>query len=114
MDRTTRNVTVTEARAMAAQGALLIDVREPREWAAGHIDGSLHVPLGRLEASFVPTGRPIVVVCRSGSRSAIATQLLQAAGRTDVFNMAGGLMAWEAAGLPLVAGTSTVGAGRQP
>lgn len=112
MDHTVRNITVSEARGMAAQGALLVDVREPREWAAGHVDGSVHVPLGRFEASYVPAGRPIVLVCRSGSRSAIAAQLLQAAGRTDVFNMAGGLMAWDAAGFPLVAGSNTVGAGR--
>jgi rhodanese-related sulfurtransferase len=80
----------------------LIDVRQPREHEAGRIAGGRLVELGRLsqEAGSIDPSRPVVFYCRSGGRSAMATQAFAQAG-FDAHNMAGGLLAWAAAGLPL-------------
>lgn len=88
--------------ALREGGALAVDVREPEEWAAGHVEGSLWIPLGELQAraAELPRDRQLVIVCRSGSRSAYAADALSAAG-WDASNLAGGLHAWTAAGLPL-------------
>ena len=97
--------------AAAHAGAVLLDVREPEEWAAGHAPQATHLPLGELVARLaeVPRDRPVVCICRSGNRSARATQFLRAEG-IDATNMVGGMRAWAEAGLPLVAaaGTPTV------
>jgi rhodanese-related sulfurtransferase len=78
--------------------AFILDVREPDEWLAGHVDGSLHIPMGQIPARFdeVPQDRRVVVVCRSGHRSARVTGYLRELGY-DVVNLEGGLAAWEAA-----------------
>lgn len=93
------------------ENVLVLDVRGPDEWDAGHIPGSRHVPgheLGdRLEE--LARDRPVVAVCRSGSRSATATAVLRDAG-FDAQNLDGGLEAWHRVGLPLVAADG--GAGR--
>jgi rhodanese-related sulfurtransferase len=80
----------------------LIDVREPREWEAGRIAGARHLPLGELatQAQSIDRQRAVVFYCRSGVRSAMATEALAGAG-WDAHNMAGGLLDWAAAGLPL-------------
>ncbi len=97
-------VTADEAAALVRGGAVLLDVREPDEWRAGHAPSARHIPLGELprRASEVPLGRPIVVVCRSGRRSAQAASSLADAGR-QVSNLVGGMQAWSRAGLPTVA-----------
>jgi hydroxyacylglutathione hydrolase/adenylyltransferase/sulfurtransferase len=80
----------------------LIDVRQPREYEAGRIAGSRLVELTQLQlqAETIDRDRPVVFYCRSGARSALATQAFSGAG-WDAHNMAGGLLDWEAAGLPL-------------
>jgi rhodanese-related sulfurtransferase len=80
----------------------LIDVRETDEYQAGRIAGATHIPLAQLpaEVAELDRERPIVFYCRSGSRSAMATEAFRGAG-FDAHNMAGGLLDWEAAGLPL-------------
>jgi hydroxyacylglutathione hydrolase len=84
-------------------GAVVVDVRTLAEWRSGHITGALHIPLGRLVAQMSdrPRSQPIVLVCESGSRSAIGASLLTAAGFTDVTNLIGGINAWKNDGLPL-------------
>ena len=79
-----------------------MDVREPDEHAAGRIAGALHIELDRLpsEADSLDRERPVVFYCRSGSRSALATQAFGASG-FDAHNLAGGLKAWVKDGLPL-------------
>ncbi len=83
----------------------LVDVRSEAETEGpdGHIPGSLLIPLPELEgrAAEIPADRPTVVLCHSGSRSALATQQLQKQGLTQVANLRGGLRAWKAQGLPL-------------
>jgi rhodanese-related sulfurtransferase len=80
----------------------LIDVREPDEHEAGRIAGDRLVPLMELsaQADSLTRSRPLVFYCRTGSRSAMATEAFRGAG-FDAHNMAGGLVEWDAAGLPL-------------
>ena len=82
----------------------VVDVREPYEWDAGRIDGSLHLPLNDLLGGGgegdLEHDRPIVVVCRVGNRSELGAMMLQARGY-DAHNLEGGLEAWERDGLPL-------------
>ncbi len=83
----------------------LLDVRSPEEYDGpdGHVPGSHLIPLPELEArqTELPPGLPVVVLCHSGSRSALATQQLQKAGLTRVASLRGGLRAWETHGFPI-------------
>jgi rhodanese-related sulfurtransferase len=92
-----------EARSRMDAGAILVDVREPAEWAAGHAEGARHIPLAQLGQRHgeLPVGRPVITVCRSGARSARAATLLAEQG-ADASNLDGGMRAWAAAGLPVV------------
>jgi rhodanese-related sulfurtransferase len=90
-----------EARRLMEGGAVLIDVREPEEWSAGHAPGAVHRPLGGLAAAPLPAGAPLLLVCRSGARSARAQAELAVAGRAAI-NVGGGMNAWAAAGLAVV------------
>ncbi len=95
--------TVQEAhRRVAAGEVLLLDVREPEEWAHAHAADAQLVPLGTLDPAAVPTDRPVLAICGSGGRSARAVQAMRAHG-IDATNVAGGMKGWTAAGLPLVA-----------
>jgi len=96
------SVSAAEAQRQAGEGAVLLDVREQQEWAAGHADGARHIPLGQLPRRLreLPD-RPVITVCRSGARSAQAAGLLAGHGHT-VLNLRGGMRAWDAAGLPVV------------
>jgi rhodanese-related sulfurtransferase len=87
------------------EGLTVLDVREPLEWAHGHIDGALHIPLGTLTARVdeLPAGQTLVV-CKVGGRSAQAVMWLQQQGH-DVVNLDGGMLDWEAAGRPMVSET---------
>lgn len=88
------------ARRVERGDVLLLDVREPDEWSAGHAPDAVHVPLGQLDPGRLPQGRPVVAVCRSGNRSGKAALQLRAAG-VEVHNLTGGMKAWAAAGLPV-------------
>lgn len=101
MSRSNRDIDPSEAATLVDAGALLLDVREASEWATGHAPQATHVPLGQLDSVSLPAGRTIVSVCRSGNRSGVATDRLRAAGH-DARNLAGGMSAWAAAGLPVV------------
>ena len=89
------------AERLEAGDADLIDVREPYEWDAGRIARSRHVPLPELAefAQSLDPARTVVFVCRVGGRSAMATDAFRRAG-FDAYNLAGGVLAWERAGLP--------------
>ena len=86
--------------------ALLLDVREPDEWQAGHVEGAVHIPLGQLQARVgeLPTDSEIVVICRSGARSGQAVGWLNQNG-FDTLNLDGGMVAWAAAGQKMVSET---------
>ena len=99
----TTNVEAFDAKELQRGGAVIVDVREKGEWDAGHIPKAKHHPLRGLPSSMgrLPEDRTLVVVCRSGNRSARATKALTKAG-FDAVNLTGGVTAWQAAGLPLV------------
>jgi rhodanese-related sulfurtransferase len=95
------------AELLSASGATAIDVRTPTEREAKRIQGSLHIPLTQLDQRLpdVPAGAPLLVYCAGGYRSSIAASLLKRRGLTRVSEVAGGITAWEAAGLPVEATT---------
>ena len=85
--------------------ALVLDVREDKEYADGHIPKAKHIPLGQLAGRLQELdkfkSKPVLVTCRSGQRSARACGILKKAGFETVYNQAGGLIAWERANLPV-------------
>jgi rhodanese-related sulfurtransferase/glyoxylase-like metal-dependent hydrolase (beta-lactamase superfamily II) len=91
------------AQRLIDRGALLLDVREPDEWKAGHAPDAVCIPMGRVHDRLgdLPRDRRIVAVCRVGGRSAAITETLVARG-VDAVNLEGGMRAWLAAGLPVV------------
>jgi rhodanese-related sulfurtransferase len=91
----------------SADPPLVLDIRNPREWSAKHIAGSVNIPLNHLQERIaeVPRDRRIAVHCAGGYRSSIAASILHQYGITHLIEMAGGLAAWEAAKLPVVLAT---------
>ena len=98
-------IDVTTANEKRAAGAFLLDVRQPDEYAEVHAPGVTLVPLGEVpdRVGELPTDTTVYVVCRSGGRSGKATEFLVAQG-IDAVNVAGGMLAWEDAGLPTESG----------
>jgi rhodanese-related sulfurtransferase len=99
-----------EAVNLIDAGAFLLDVRENEEWLAGHAPQSTHVPMGEIQdrVSELPVDRTVVCVCRVGGRSGAVAKALVAGGY-DVRNLDGGMLAWAAAGLPVVTDAGTPG-----
>lgn len=79
---------------------IVLDVRTDKEWEEGHIEGALHIYVGHLEEQLdtIPDNRSIAVICSVGNRGSLAASILQRAGRQDVFNVLGGMTAWNKAG----------------
>ncbi len=91
-----------EVADLRGRGAVPLDVREDDEWSADHALDAVHLPLARVgDAVGRFAGRTVLTVCRSGARSGRAAKALAAAGM-EVHNVAGGMSAWAAAGLPVV------------
>ena len=90
------------AQMLEQQGVQLIDVRSPEERGAARISGDRHIELVQLSEAAETISReyPVVFYCRSGNRSAVAAEAYRGAG-FDAYNMTGGLLDWQAAGLPL-------------
>jgi len=101
-----QGVDVKAAKSMSDQGALLLDVREPDEYAAVHAVNAKLIPLGevgsRLKEIEAYKDKPVAVICRSGRRSAQAVSLLKESGFTQVVNVEGGTSAWVQAGLEVI------------
>lgn len=98
------NVDAATALTRHRDGVPIIDVRDAREWRAGHIPDALNLPLNGLSPHDVPSGGPVLIICRSGSRSAQAAGNLAAAG-IPALNVVGGMTAWAAIGGPMQAET---------
>lgn len=115
--QTTPTVTVAEAAARLDDttdaGALLVDVRERNEFALMRVPGSVLMPLSTFESSYeqLPIDRPLLLMCAVGGRSARATDFLRANGYAVAFNVAGGITAWNAAGLTVRTGAPEAGEG---
>jgi rhodanese-related sulfurtransferase len=101
-----REISVSEAAALRDEGAFILDVRQPDEWVESHIPGATLIPLGELASRVdeVPQGQEVVIVCRSGNRSAEGRDILLAAGFEQVTSMAGGVNQWKATGFETVSG----------
>ena len=97
------DVDPAEADRLVLAGAVMVDVREDDEWEAGHAPVAVHVPVGQVvdRMDELPTDRTIVCMCRMGGRSGSVAAHLAGAGY-DVRNIAGGMQAWAALGLPVV------------
>jgi len=107
--RTERITAPTLAEQLTTPDApAILDVRAEGEWGTGHIEGSVNLPLTYLKGRIaeVPEGRPLIVHCAGGYRSAVAISILENQGFTDVIDLVGGLGAWEASKLETV-GAST-------
>lgn len=100
--RPPRDVSVAEAIVLMRDGALLVDVREPEETAAGHVESAVTIPLGELAARSdeLSNDTTVVAVCRSGNRSSVAARALSASG-FEAVNLDGGMLAWQDEGLPI-------------
>ena len=103
-----REIDPAGAHDLVQTGAVLLDVREESEWAAGHAAGAQHLGRGVLERDvekrFPDPATPILCYCGGGYRSALAADNLQKMGYTDVRSVAGGWRAWTEAGLPVEGG----------
>ena len=99
-----------QAQDLTRAGAIRLDVRGAAEWRAGRAAGARHLPLGDLAQRIgeIPSGRTVVVVCRSGVRSVRTTALL-AGHQIEAVSLGGGTPAWERAGLPAVADEGRAG-----
>ncbi|RJF71892.1 rhodanese-like domain-containing protein [Deinococcus cavernae] len=95
-------VSVQDLKTAVDSGASVLDVRTQQEFAEGHIASAVNLPLDEVaaRASKVPGDKPVYVICRSGNRSAQASELLKKAGK-DVKNVGGGMNDWVAAGYPV-------------
>jgi len=91
-------------------GAQIVDVRSPEEWTRGHLSGAIHIPLAALPGKLSQLDRssPIILQCKGGGRSSIATSYLQSQGMSNVSNLNGGYEAWVAAGLATESGKAKV------
>ena len=102
MSDETREVTRDEAQKLIQDGAQLVDVRADHEWEAGYIEGAKHLPLAELaeRTGEIDKERSVVLYCRGGNRSAMATDALTDAGYNAV-KLSEGIVGWSEAGLPL-------------
>ncbi len=100
-----REISVGETLVRMNEGAVLVDVREDREFEAGHAAGSIHLGRGIIERDIVgkypEKDTELILYCGGGYRSALSTDMLQKMGYTNVWSMAGGWTAWNDAGAPV-------------
>ena len=98
-------ISVDEAARLRDADAQIVDVRETVEWRRGHIPGVLHIPvhaIGRRGPDELDAERPVVLMCASGHRSTLAARTLTKQGFTKVYDVHGGMIAWQRKGLPVV------------
>ena len=86
------------AASVQARDRAVVDVREPNEYADGHVPSAINLPLSRFDPKQLPSGKPVVLICRSGARSAKALSLARTGGRKDVVHYPGGFMGWSRRG----------------
>lgn len=87
------------------EDAIVVDVREPHEYAAGHVPNARHMPMGQVDKRLGELDKfkdkPVIVVCQSGNRSSSTCNALTKRGFEKVYNLSGGISAWEQAGMPV-------------
>ena len=117
MSSSVPSIAPRDAAAEAAGGAaVIVDVREPDEFAQERVEGAALVPLSGFRERFadLPKDRPLLMLCAAGSRSSSATMFLLQNGWTDVRNVTGGMIGWSSAGLPVRSGPPDPGEGDLP
>ena len=104
------DIDVATARELINQGALLLDVREANEWAAGHAPEATHLPIAHIAnaPTLIAADQQVLVICRSGNRSRVAAEALLSRGVSAV-NLAGGMMAWTQRGESVIDSSGNVG-----
>lgn len=100
-DGAVTHVTVSEVAGLVASGALFVDVREHQETTLGHAPGTTMMPMQSFNLNALPPDVPLVFICRSGHRSDAVATALAGMGYTT-YNVLGGMIAWQAAGLPVL------------
>lgn len=102
-EATVREIGLAELPRPSADGALLIDVREPQEWSTGHVPSAVLISLGGLREALpaLPPARTVIAICEAGIRSCTAASILAAAGFADVAHVPAGTSGYRRAGLPL-------------
>jgi rhodanese-related sulfurtransferase len=101
------SVPPSQAQDMVAAGAVLVDIREAHEWAGARIPGATWLPMSAIDDWYpdLPTDGEILVYCHSGHRSrSVVRALVEQAGLDNVFDLTGGIVAWDEAGLPVDVG----------
>jgi rhodanese-related sulfurtransferase len=88
-------------RAVEGKSVAVVDVREPNEFAGGHIPGAINLPLSQFQPEQLPQDQPVVLVCQSGRRSGIALRQAEDAGVTGIRHYAGGTKGWRERGAPV-------------
>ena len=88
--------------ALESRSLTLVDVREPHEFTRGHVPGAHNMPMSRFDPKRLPHGKPVVLICHSGVRSASALARARAAGHANVRHYRGGMMSWHRAGGAIV------------
>ncbi len=90
------------AAALKSKACVLVDVREPQEFASGRVPGSQNLPLSGFDPARLPKDKPVVLICRSGARSSRALSQARSHGRSDIRHYRGGVMGWAGAGGKIV------------
>ena len=88
-------------RALSERNCILVDVREPHEFKSGHIAGAINQPLSSFDPAKIAQGKPVILICQAGGRSARALRHALSAGRQDVRHYPGGMSGWRARGGPV-------------
>jgi len=103
-DAVFRNVTVKDLKNASEPDKIILDVRTQGEYNEGHVDGAVLLPVQELEQRYseLPKDKPIYVMCHSGNRSLVASEILEKNGFKDIRNVQGGILAWQRAGYPVV------------
>jgi rhodanese-related sulfurtransferase len=98
-----KNISAAEYVIMSMQPHTLLDVRQDVEWASEHAEAAMHIPLSEVGQRYdeIPYNQPIVVICASGNRSAMAATKLAKLGFTTIYNFSGGMSAWDGTLLPV-------------
>jgi rhodanese-related sulfurtransferase len=101
-----KNISAHDYMQMCKQPHTLLDVRQPGEWASSHPKGAMHIPLSEVRKRMqeLSKDQPVVVICASGNRSAMAATTLAKSGFDSVYNFSGGMGAWHSAGLAVQSG----------
>ncbi len=105
-DASVKEITPKQAKELLESGeAVLLDVRTKEEYGEKHVEGSINIPLNELEARIHELkGKKVIILCfcRSGNRSSVACEMLRAHGFSNIYNVKGGIIAWEKAGFKVV------------